>query len=109
MESFYFSKTDAYEPRIVIDSTLLLRQSDKADCITSMFKKSKVSGTRKLTNRILEKFSGISRKEVHKNMKRLPERQQIRQVFDNRAPPRPILASKIHKRHQIDVVDFEHK
>lgn len=66
----------------------------------------KGAGSKKNRHRLKSVFSGVTHRNVQTSLKSLPEKQSVNPIFDNVAPLKPICASLIQERHQIDLVDM---
>ncbi|MES9879582.1 MAG: DDE-type integrase/transposase/recombinase, partial [Sedimenticola sp.] len=99
-------RTMVREMRITIGGRTVVRQSEVTQLIDKEFRQSKSAGNKKLSRTIKETVTGISRDSVKAELRKLPIKQYCTPVFDNKAPPIPISAAKVHERHQIDLVDM---
>ena len=51
-------------------------------------------------------YCGLSRRIIQCNLNSMKQQQKVRPLFQNKAPLRPIRASKVQERHQVDLVSM---
>ena len=51
-------------------------------------------------------YHGLLRRVIQHSLNSLKQQQKIRPLFQNKAPLRPIRASKVQERHQVDLVSM---
>ena len=56
--------------------------------------------------RMSKMYVGVSEASVQKTLNKLPLKQKVRPVFPNKPPLKPVEASEVMERNQIDLVDF---
>ena len=49
-------------------------------------------------------YRGLSRRIIQHSLNLMKQKQKFRPLFQNKAPLRPIRASKVQERHQVDLV-----
>ena len=103
--------TDAVE-RIMYTSshgkqTILMKCSEKHKCIDFFYSRSKGDCARKLKKRMDEIFTGISENDIQQYINTSKRNQEIKAVFDNKPPLKPVTASKVWERIQIDLMSME--
>ena len=103
--------TDAVE-RIMYTSshgkqTILTKCSEKHKCIDFFYSRSKGDCARKLKKRMDEIFTGISENDIQQYINTFKRSQEIKVVFDNKPPLKPVTASKAWERIQIDSMSME--
>ena len=91
---------------LIRDGKILLPDSKVSDTINSFYQLSKGDGAKKLTYTLKRKYYGIGEKSIQAWLRRSNMHQKKRPAFKNKAPLKPIIASKIFERHQIDTVDM---
>ncbi|XP_062613328.1 uncharacterized protein LOC134275091 [Saccostrea cucullata] len=98
--------TGAQEKRVLVDGKMVLRLSEISSATKQAFEESKGAGSRKIRHRLKSVFSGVTHRKVQTSLKSLPEKQSVNPIFDNVVPLKPIRATSIQERHQIDLVDM---
>jgi transposase InsO family protein len=98
--------TGTEENRLMVDGKMVLRSSEIGFATKQAFEESKGAGSKKIRHRLKSVFSGVTHRNVQTSLKSLPEKQSVNPIFDNVAPLKPIRASSIQERHQIDLVDM---
>lgn len=95
-------------PRIVHTATngIVVKKSELSSIVECYYGESKGDGALKLVNNIRHIYSGVSRNKIQKNLNVMKEPQKIRPLFQNKASLRPIKASKVQERHQVDLVNM---
>ena len=79
----------------------------KYKCIDFFYSRSKGDGARKLKKRIDEVFTGISEHDIQQYINSSRRNQEIKALFDNKPPLKPVTASKVWERIQIDLMSME--
>ena len=51
-------------------------------------------------------YRGLSRRIIQRSLDSMKPQQKLRPLFQNKAPLRPIRASKVQERHQVDLVSM---
>lgn len=87
--------------------TILTKCSEKHRCIDFFYSRSKGDGARKLKKRIDEVFTGISENDIQSYINTSRRNQETKAVFDNKPPLKPVTASKVWERIQIDLMSME--
>ena len=87
--------------------TILLKCSEKRRCIDFFYCRSKGDCARKLKKRMDEVFTGISENDIQQYINSSRLNQEIKAVFDNKPPLKPITASRVWERIQIDLMSME--
>ena len=98
--------TGTEENRLMVDGKMVLRSSEIGFATKQAFEESKGAGSKKIRHRLKSVFSGVTHRNVQTSLKSLPEKQSVNPIFDNVAPLKPIRASSIQERHQIDLFDM---
>ncbi len=94
------------EERTIINGKRLLQKSEMKKLIKKTFNRVKGSGYRRLCYTLKEDFQGVTERATNTHLKALPDRQLAGPVFDNKADMRPVKASAVQERHQVDLVDL---
>lgn len=89
-----------------VTNCIVVRKSDLSSIVKGFYDESKGDGAHKLVNHIRHIYSGVSRKQIQKNLNAMKEPSKIRPLFQNKAPLRPIKATKVQERHQVDLVNM---
>ena len=87
--------------------TIITKCSEKYKCIDFFYSRSKGDGARKLKKRIDEVFTGISEHDIQQYINSSRRNQEIKALFDNKPPLKPVTASKVWERIQIDLMSME--
>ena len=87
--------------------TILTKCSEKHRCIDFFYSRSKGDGARELKKRIDEVFTGISENDIQSYINTSRRNQETKAVFDNKPPLKPVTASKVWERIQIDLMSME--
>ena len=99
--------TGILEERILVGGKLLLMKNEISRMTQKTLREAKGAGATKLTHRLENKFTGVRYKNVLAALKNIPDSQASKPVFDNKAPMKPVTASFVQQRHQIDLVSFQ--
>ena len=86
------------------DGKRILTTIELDEVTKKAFHKSKGAGVRTVHYN-MKKYCGISERSIIKSVSELPAHQHLRKRFNNKAPIRPITASRVLERLQIDLVD----
>ena len=83
------------------------RSSESENIIKHFYETYKGEGARKLVQRILDTYSGITRNSIQTFLNRDPDHCKKNPIFKNKPPLQPIVSHTVNSRHQIDLVSFE--
>ena len=78
----------------------------KSQLVDSAYYETKSEGTKKLSKQMSQIYHGLLRRVIQHSLNSLKQQQKIRPLFQNKAPLRPIRASKVQERHQVDLVSM---
>lgn len=92
--------------RIIILNRILLPVDEVERCIRSFYTSTKGDGARKLKSRISAHYFGIGETKIQKFINGLDIQRQRHTRFDNKAPLKPVDATLVMERHQVDIVDL---
>lgn len=110
VENTWNPLTSKREERIVYkndDSTLLVpKESEKPQIVKGYRQASKNDGAQKLIRRINKKWTGIGRPYIQEQINKMQDAQQTRRLFDNKPLLKPVRASRVMERNQVDLVTF---
>ena len=99
-------RNDHGHAQIFVDGKKLLKTSELKEVVKKAYREVKGCGGCGIRRAIGAHSYGISRRYAIKAVRKLPIRQRINPIFDNKAPLTPIRASRVQERHQIDLVDM---
>ena len=68
--------------------------------------KRKGEGAKKLSKQMPQIYGELSRRIIQQSLNSMKQQQKVRPLFQNKAPLRPIRASKLQERHQVDLVSM---
>ena len=96
------------ERRIVERATncIVIKKSEVAQLVDSAYEETKGEGAEKLRNHMSQLYCGLSRRIIQRNLNSMKQQQKVRPLFQNKAPLRPIKASRVQERHQVDLVSM---
>ena len=83
---------------------MVVRKSEIAPIVNSVYQETKGDGARKLKLHTSYHYNGLSRNVIQNNLNVMKQPQKLRPLFQNKAPLRPIKACKVQERHQVDLV-----
>lgn len=89
------------------EGKIVLKVSQVPIVVKAMFAETKGEGARKILTRMRELYVGVKEVTVQKVLNELPEKQKIKPRFLNKPPSRPVEASEVMERNQIDLIDFQ--
>ena len=92
------------ETRILPDGKILLKNTETRKAVKRAFETTKGSGYKLVKREVSHRCVEYSTMKANYELKRLKICQQIRPVFDNKAPLIPIRTSSVQERHQADLV-----
>ena len=84
----------------------MVKKSDVSQLVDSAYYETKSEGTKKLSKQMSQIYHGLLRRVIQHSLNSLKQQQKIRPLFQNKAPLRPIRASKVQERHQVDLVSM---
>lgn len=99
--------TGKREERIMIGRTILLKQGEVQSCIRLYYAKYKGIGARKLYRCVVEKFCGVSEREIQTFINNQEKAQRMNPTFKNKAQITPVKSSRVMNQVQIDLVDMQ--
>ena len=85
---------------------IMVKKSDVSQLVDSAYYETKSEGTKKLSKQMSQIYHGLSRRVIQHSLNSFKQQQKIRPLFQNKAPLRPIRASKVQERHQVDLVSM---
>ncbi len=107
----YYRNKELYsldqEGNLKIGNRRVLRTTDINEQINHATKASKGAGARKVRLRIGNQFAGVSEKRILKKLSKSKTYQVAQARFQNRPILKPIKASCVQHRHQIDLIDMK--
>ena len=68
--------------------------------------KRKGEGAKKLSKQMSQIYGGLSRRIIQQSLNSMKQQQKVRPLFQNKAPLRPIRASKVQERRQVDLASM---
>ena len=94
--------------RIVEKATncIVVKKLDVSQLVDSAFYETKGEGAKKLSKQMSQIYRGLSRRIIQHNLNSMKQPQKVKPLFQNKAPLRPIRASKVQERHQVDLVSM---
>ena len=94
--------------RIVEKATncIVLKKSEVSQVVDRAYCQTKGEGAVKLSKQMSQIYCGLSRRIIQRNLNSMKQQQKVRPLFQNKAPLRPIRASKVQERHQVDLVSM---
>ncbi|XP_028513600.1 uncharacterized protein LOC114574639 [Exaiptasia diaphana] len=104
-ESYSVEKADG-SLKLLFNGKPVVKKSELKSLVTSEFKHCKGIGSRKLKHRLNQRFSGFSEPCVNKILSKSKLNQMSNARFNNKVIIRPIRASAVQIRHQIDLIDL---
>ena len=87
--------------------TILIKCGEKHKCIDFFYRRTKGDCARKLKKRMDEVFTGISENDIQQYINTSRSNQEVKAAFENKPPLKPITASKVWERIQIDLMSME--
>ena len=87
--------------RIVEKATncIVLKKSEVSLVVDRAYCQTKGEGAVKLSKQMSQIYCGLSRRIIQRNLNSIKQQQKVRPLFQNKAPLRPIRASKVQIRH----------
>ena len=94
--------------KIVESSTgkVILKKSEVESLVKSYYKSTKGEGARTLKKNMENIYSGTGKKPIYNVLNRMKEQQQLRPMFKNKAPLKPVATKTVQERNQIDLVNM---
>ncbi|MES9901346.1 MAG: hypothetical protein ABW168_01530 [Sedimenticola sp.] len=92
--------------RLVFMGKNVLRLSDVEKTVLDEFKAAKGCGARGMKGRLLEKHSGVSEVQIMNVLRNSELHQRTFPKFQNKVIPKPVSATRVGERWQIDLVDM---
>ncbi|XP_070181105.1 uncharacterized protein [Littorina saxatilis] len=89
--------------RLTRDGLILLPPGEIDDCISFYRVLSLGDGSDKLWDMIRTKYFGISKLRILEHLRRSETQFKINPVFSNKAPLRPVVATRVMERHQFKI------
>ena len=87
-------------------SCIEIKTSEVAQLVDSAYEETKGEGAEKLRNQMSQLYCGLSRRIIQRNLNSMKQQQNVRPLFQNKAPLRPIKASRVQERHEVDLVSM---
>ena len=84
----------------------MLKKSEVSQVVDRAYCQTKGEGAVKLSKQMSQIYCGLSRRIIQRNLNSMKQQQKVRPLFQNKAPLRPIRASKVQERHQVDLVSM---
>ena len=113
MSHFKMEKRTVHDPyrgkklqRIVVNGKIVLPSNELSDCIKSFYSSTSGDGAKKLQDRIASHYFGVGETTIQGVLNSMDMHRQRQVRFNNAAPLRPVDASNIMERHQVDIVDL---
>ena len=75
--------------------------------VEKSFRKSKSAGFKKIHQRIIDGYIGLSKRQVLNSVKTNEKLWKFNVKFINKAKPKPVTVKSIHEQHQVDLVDMK--
>ena len=85
---------------------IVIKNSEVAQFVDSAYEETKGEGAEKLRNQMSQLYCRLSRRIIQRNLNSMKQQQKVRPLFQNKAPLRPIKASRVQERHQVDLVSM---
>ena len=85
---------------------IVLKKSKVSQIVDRAYRQTKGEGAVKLSKQMSESYYGLSRRIIQRNLNSMKQQQKVRPLFQNKSPLRPIRASKVQERHQVDLVSM---
>ena len=85
---------------------IVVKKSEVSRLVDSAYYETKGEGARKLSKQMFQIYLGLSRQIIQHGLNSMKQQQKVRPLFQNKAPLRPIRASKVQERHQVDRVSM---
>ena len=74
--------------------------------VDSAYYETKGEGAKTLSKKMSQIYRGLSRRIIQRSLDSMKQQQKLRPLFQNKAPLRPIRASKVQERYQADLVSM---
>ena len=114
-KSGFYEIRDVHDPmagkicqRIVhkASNCIVVKNSEVSKIVDCAYQETKGDGAVKLKIHTSYQYTGMSRRIIQANLNSMKQNQKVRPLFQNKAPLRPIKASKVQERHQVDLVSM---
>ena len=108
MKEIYDPTVGQPKKRIVekANNCIVVKKSDVSQLVDSAYYETKGEGAKKLSKQMSQIYRGLSRRIIQHSLNSMKQQQKVRPLFQNKAPLRPIRASKVQERHQVDLVSM---
>ena len=87
-------------------SCIVVKKLDVSQLVDSAYYETKGEGAKKLSKQMSQIYRGLSRRIIQQSLNSTKQQQKVRPLFQDKAPLRPIRASKVQERHQVDLVSM---
>ena len=108
MKEIYDPTVGQPKKRIVekVTNCIVVKKWDVSQLLDSAYYETKGEGAKKLSKQMSQIYRGLSRRIIQHSLNSMKQKQKVRPLFQNKAPLRPIRASKVQERHQVDLVSM---
>ena len=87
-------------------SKLVVRKAEIPEMVRKISRQTRGEGAKKIKKRLISSFASVSQQRIQCELNRDPAQQRRYPSFKNMAPLRPVKASSVMIRNQIDLVDL---
>ena len=88
------------------NNCIVVKKSEVSQLVNSVYHETKGEGAKKLNGQISHTYCGLWRRIIQRNLNSMKQQTKSETLFYNKAPLRPIKASKIQERYQVDLVSM---
>ena len=85
---------------------IVVKKSDVSQLVDSAYYETKGEGAKKLSKQMPQIYCRLLRRVIQRGLNSMKQQQKVRPLFQNKAPLRPIRASKVQERNQVDLVSM---
>ena len=93
-------------PTLYFDGEKVVKKSSIASLVAKTFDQAKAGGCKKLRNRAVDGFAGLSERDILRVTNNEAKYRIHNVKFTNKATPMPVTARTIQGQHQIDLMDL---